>query len=259
MHRLWVENAELPVGQELEIDGDEAAHALRVKRVRPDEQVELLDGRGVVVRAVVLPGTALPSGKRAHREAALRVRVLSVTRHEHVSPNVEVYTATPKGGRADELVDHLSQVGAAAWGPLSTSRGVDEPGAHKLDRLERISREACKQSGRAWQLDVLPAIAFAEALRSTDGRQVLVCDGAGEVFDTSSRAGKLRVLIGPEGGWTSDELALAKREGARITRFGPHTMRIETAAVIAAGVVLHAARVETRPLGVCSPDSIPET
>ena len=50
------------------------------------------------------------------------------------------------------------------------------------------------------------------------------------------------LLVGPEGGWTPRELDLARGRGAAITRFGPHVMRIETAAIVAAGIIMSAAR-----------------
>jgi 16S rRNA (uracil1498-N3)-methyltransferase len=55
-----------------------------------------------------------------------------------------------------------------------------------------------------------------------------------------THAPTIRLLIGPEGGWTPDELRAARDAGARIASFGPHTMRIETAAPVAAAVILHA-------------------
>ena len=244
MHRIWVDNAVLEPGAEVAILGEEAAHAALVKRVRTGETVGLLDGRGGWAQAIVLPGPAIPKGKRAARDAELRVRVQSCERQSPPSPRVEVLTATPKGVRADELVDQLSQVGASAWGPLATARGVVDPGAHKLDRLERIAREACKQCGRAWVLDVLPAHTIQNALRADTSTRVVLCDGGGEPYrslDHAPQAASVRLLIGPEGGWSPEELALARAAGATVARFGPYAMRIETAAVVAAGVVMSSA------------------
>ena len=83
------------------------------------------------------------------RDGSVVVKVESVRRVERARPRVEVWTAVAKGGRVDEMVDQLAQVGAAEWRGLETARGVAGAKEQKIERLERIAREASKQSGRA--------------------------------------------------------------------------------------------------------------
>lgn len=217
--------------------GEEAAHALGVKRLRLGEGVELIDGRGGVCSACVIEGgsdSAKPKGKP--RE--LWVKILDARSMPPITPRLEVYTATPKGGRVDDMVDQLTQVGVAGWGPLVTARGVVDPREHKLDRLARIAKEACKQAGRPWAMDVLASCDLHTVLRAEGGVRVIVADVSGASWSSSMSGDSLRLLVGPEGGWTELELNAARTAGATIARFGPHVMRIETAAVVAAGVVL---------------------
>jgi 16S rRNA (uracil1498-N3)-methyltransferase len=251
MHRVFVDA--LPSEpQTLAIEGDEAAHALRVKRVRSGEHVELLDGRGHVAAGVVLdprdaaPGAAafLPPRRRGE-EAPLLVRIESVRAVEPLRPRLEVLTAAPKGPRLADLIDQLAQAGAASWAPLSTARSVVDPREARLERLVRVAREAGKQCGRAWTLGIGPPADLPAALAHAPGLMAVVADASGEPWrhHAAVESYTVRLLVGPEGGWTPEELDRARAAGATIARFGPHTMRIETAAVVAAGVILAHARV----------------
>lgn len=238
MHRIFADFEPLSLGEVLRIDGEEAAHALKVKRLRGGERVEVLNLRGGVARGIV----DLPSAGASRRHPELGVRIESVETHAALEPRLEVRTATPKGGRVDDMIDQLTQVGAASWGDLACERSVVEPREHKLSRLERIAAEACKQSGRTWALEVNASKTVDGVVRGGESAPtIVIADAGGEAWECSTlKPGQTIVLlIGPEGGFTSGELHLARDAGARITRFGAHTMRIETAAVVAAGVILH--------------------
>lgn len=237
MHRIhW--DGPLPVeGTAATVGEDEAAHALRVKRMRIGEAVELLDGSGGVARGRV----ESVAGGGGGRRGGLVVRVTEVAHVGEVQPRVEVWAATPKGSRVDEMVEGLSEVGAAAWIPLRAERSVVEPRMTKLDRLSRLAVESAKQCGRAWFLRIEQERTLADAVAKADGTLVIVADasgtGVGEVEE--GHAALVRVVIGPEGGWATEELAIAREAGAMVARFGPHSMRVETAAVAAAAVVIN--------------------
>lgn len=267
MHRVYVEFAVagLRPGEPVAIAGDEAGHALRVKRVRDGERITLIDGRGGVAEGTVARDLSTggnnsgsprgkPGGRSPHTDT-LHIVVEQARTADRTVPWLEILTATPKGGRADDMIDQLSQAGAAAWGALETEHGVVDPRETKLARLERIARESSKQCGRAWTMEVRGKMALTEALRFSHPfplshpttradaarAEIIIADASGEAY-TPSGAAAIRVLVGPEGGFTPAELDAARSVGARIARFGPHIMRIETAAVVAAGVIMAAAR-----------------
>lgn len=264
MHRVYVGDLvdTLVPGDTIELPADEAAHVLRVKRLNTGDHIALLDGRGGVGVGTLLDPSTRWSGN-AKRERTVGVRVESVRRESRPSPRVEVWSAVPKGGsggRVDEMIDQLSQVGADVLVPMRCERSVVEPREHKLERLRRIAVEAAKQCGRAWLLEIEAMRNIDEALRS-DGRDhgshpctLVIADASGEsptpaaiakLRDHAKELGLVRVLIGPEGGFTERELRQAREAlGDRlfVLRFGPHIMRIETAAVVACARVLEAVR-----------------
>jgi 16S rRNA (uracil1498-N3)-methyltransferase len=229
-------------GQLLTIDGREAFHAVTVKRLRTGEAVELLDGAGTIASATV---EHLHSD-RSRSAPSLAVRIDSVRKEPPLAPAITLWSAAPKGDRIEQMIDQLAQVGAAAWGLLSTSRGIVEPREHKLERLDRIAAESAKQSGRAHFLTLHPATP-PRTPADFAGPNVIVADASGDhpsiLFPTSAAPpAALELLVGPEGGFTEDELAKLRAAGCRVARFGPHTMRIETAAPVAVAILLSALR-----------------
>ncbi len=220
-------------GATLLVTGEEANHAARVKRLRPGEPVALFDARGTVADGRVVQAEA---GKRA----LLEVRLDALRTVGRVSPRVEVWCPPPKGDRLETMIDQLSQLGVAAWRPLRTARA--ERDAFRADKLGRVAIEAAKQCGRAWALDIGDWTGFDDAL--ADPRAVLA-DAAG--LPAGPAAGDTVLLLGPEGGWTDDELARAHATGRGVRRFGVHVMRIETAAVAAAACLLSQAAVGGDP------------
>lgn len=231
MHTIFAEDfGTMPTqpGTRVIIEGDEATHAVRVKRVGVGEVVRVLNGAGLVGLARV----------EETRKGGLTLILDEVSRAEPVLPAVHVWSATPKGGRLDRMIDALAQVGAASWTALETARGVVDPRETKLERIERLAAEASKQSGRAWRLNC-PGKGTLERALQRDSEEVMVvlADGGGEPYRRTG-CPQIRLLIGPEGGWTDEERAMAIGAGATVARFGPHVMRVETAAVVGAGCVL---------------------
>ena len=184
-HRIYLQDAEFEAQSLLVIEGDEAEHAVRVKRLRPGDAVEILNGRGDIAHAKLEDqdsGSGVEEGRGRRSGRACRLRVERVTTVQPVRPALDVCTATPKGQRVDELIEGLCQVGAAAWTPLHAERSIVDPRPSKLERLERLSVEASKQCGRAWRMRINPGIRFAEVRAASSSDRLVIADASGEVF-----------------------------------------------------------------------------
>lgn len=215
------------------IDGEEAHHAWRVKRLDVGHLVRLVDAKGAWCDATI-----------AHLHKRGRDWAMDLTLgHTHASamamPIVHALVATPKGDRLAEMIDQLSQVGAASWTPLVCERSVVEPREAKLERLHRIAIEAMKQCGRTHAMAINAPVEIASLWR-TPPAHAIIADASGPSLLSlpSTPSDQVHLLVGPEGGFTQGELDHARAHGAHVASLGVHTMRIETAAVIGAGLLM---------------------
>jgi 16S rRNA (uracil1498-N3)-methyltransferase len=221
-------------GARLEIRGDERHYLADVRRVGVGDAIELVgtaDGRRAagVVREVRGDGVVVEVV--AALAAALAVRP------------VHVLAAVPKRDLMDGVVRMLSELGAARLTPIAAARSVVAPGEAKQARWRRIAEAAVRQCGRGTPLRIDPCTDLAEALRGADAEARLVLDPRAERARFAAAVGAARsvaIAIGPEGGFTSEELALAAEVGFRPVGLGPAILRIETAAIAAAALAVDA-------------------
>lgn len=141
-------------------------------------------------------------------------------------------SAIPKGDRLSTMLPMLIQLGLETWQPLR----LEESAVRALDvesaRLQRIAIEGCKLARRPWTMRILPPIPLGEALAARAGHETIFYgDRLGSRAD--GRSAPTWVFIGPEAGFTPDEIRALETAGAQPRRFGPHNLRIETAAVAA--------------------------
>jgi 16S rRNA (uracil1498-N3)-methyltransferase len=225
---------------DLPLDSVQAHHARDVLRLADGVEVNLFDDAGATARGILL-----------HRDnGAVVVRVagidapLSASRLEWI-----VAAAVPKGDRADWMVEKLSELGASAFIPLAAERSVVLPeGKGKRERWTRIAVESAKQSRRTGVMRIEPLTPPATVVASAQSGTVegtsgwfftteLPGIGVATAIESARDAKSLTLFIGPEGGWTQNELAMFPRSGMLAVRLGENILRIETAAVAAAAVV----------------------
>ncbi|MBW3670018.1 MAG: 16S rRNA (uracil(1498)-N(3))-methyltransferase [Actinobacteria bacterium] len=209
-----------------ELEADDRHHLSRVLRLRAGETVSASDGRGrwrpCTWTGEDGDGGLVPAGEVARVAAP--------------APAITVAFAPVKGDRPEWVVQKLTEVGVDRIVVLATARSVvrweGDRAAKHVERLGRVAREAAMQSRRAWLPQVEGVVAFHEAAGASGGGVALAEPGG-----APPSLDRPVVLVGPEGGWSDDELAV---ELPRVG-LGPTVLRAETAAV-AAGVLLSALR-----------------
>ncbi len=233
----WVESlAGTTIGSTVEVTGDEAHHAVAVRRLRVGEAVVLTDGLG---RSVT--GTVASTGKRV-----FTVEVVTLTDVPAPDPVVTVVQAVPKGDRGELAVEVLTEVGVARIVPWAAARSVavwkGERGAKSLSRWRSTAREAAKQSRRGWFPEVAELVAsatVAELVAAADLAVVLHEDASESLASLAVPAtGSIVVVVGPEGGLTDDEVAAFEAAGAHGVRLGSEVLRTSTAGVAAVAALL---------------------
>ncbi|SEC83916.1 16S rRNA (uracil1498-N3)-methyltransferase [Nocardioides exalbidus] len=228
--------AGVSVGQVVEVTGDEAHHAVAVRRLREGEPVVLTDGLGTSVT-----GEVAATGKRV-----LSVAVASIESTERPEPAVTVVQALPKGDRGELAVEVLTEVGVDRIVPWAASRSVavwkGERATKSHAKWQATAREAAKQSRRSWLPTVTPlatTASLAEVVREAELAVVLHEDATAPLSAVDVPAsGRIVVVVGPEGGIAPDELAALEDAGAVTVRLGDEVLRTSTAGVVAVAALL---------------------
>ena len=222
------------VGDSVTVDGDEAWHAVVVRRIRVGESVVLVDGSGTAATCLVA---------EAHKSSFTAV-VEGVTRSERPTPTVTVVQAIPKGERAELAVEVLTEIGVDTIVPWAASRCV---GVWRGDRAEKslakwraAAREAGKQSRRAWLPEVTSQATTADvaALLAEADLAVVLHEEAVVPIGALPLQGvfSIVVVVGPEGGISEEELSSFSE--AQVVHTGPTVLRTSTAGVAAVAALL---------------------
>ncbi len=222
------------VGDRVVLEGDEARHAVVVRRTRAGERVVLGDGAGTLATCTVTEAS----------KSSLVATVESVEVRSRPTPSVTVVQAIPKGDRAELAVEVLTEIGVDRIVPWAAARCVGvwrgERAEKSLAKWRATAREAGKQSRRAWLPEVLPAASTAEVVALLDEADlgVVLHEEAERSLSslTMEGVGSVVVVVGPEGGITVEELEALGT--TRATRMGEPVLRTSTAGVAAVAALL---------------------
>ncbi len=206
----------------------ESHHLATVLRAVPGDRFELFDGKGR--RAVAAVEVVDSSAARLVIESELP------RDPESRSGEFVLATAVPKGERFDWLVEKATELGVSRLVPISTARSVVEPRETKLERLRATIVAAAKQCGRSRLMELDPLTTWRDVVAQLiPGSATVIAhpDGGevGSVWASPAFDRGCLALIGPEGGFTAEEIADATAAGAIPISLGPTILRTETAGV----------------------------
>lgn len=225
-------------GDRVVLDREETHHLRRVLRLAPGARVAVCDGRGRAVAAKV-------------RELGSEEAVLSL--EEEVATLAEsplemtLGLGLAKGEAVDQVVRQATEMGVQRLIPFVSTyseKVTPERAARRWDRWQRQARESLKSCQRLYLPAVLPVQEFAAVLEGPEEVKFLFYEadrGGGMASPLSrGRPAGVRVLIGPEGGFTPEEVALAREAGFQVVSLGPRRLRVETAALTAVALLQYA-------------------
>lgn len=219
--------------EKLDLPRDEADHVLKVLRGRPGNLIEVVDGTGHLFAAELREGGG-----------AVVVQELSSPPVDGFA--VSLFQAVPKGGRMDLVVEKATEVGAARIVPLLTDRGVVNPREGKVGRWRRVAESAARQSRRLGVPEVAEPMPFARALTQVGDAGVLLYNDPGRQPVEAGIGAAASLFVGPEGGWSDDEVRLAEEAGLALRSLGPYRLRSETAGIVAVARALAALHSRVR-------------
>jgi 16S rRNA (uracil1498-N3)-methyltransferase len=251
MHRFFVPPDWIQ-GRSVALTGPQAQQIARVLRLRPGERVIVLDDLGsefqvqlIAVRPDLVRGEVV-----THQAAGGEPRA-----------RIALYQGMLKGDHFELVLQKGTEVGVVEFVPLLTARTIAarDTVSHKRSRWEAIIQEAAEQSRRGRKPALRPALSFALACEEAgraeglkliaweeEGQSSLraVLRGAGPATppctrDDVGRGGAIHLFIGPEGGFTREEVLLARAHGLAPVSLGRRILRAETAGLVAAAAILY--------------------
>jgi 16S rRNA (uracil1498-N3)-methyltransferase len=212
-------------GERLRVTGDEHHH-LAVARVEEGEPVEVFDGRGRVWSTEVV--------ESSKRETVLRI--VELRHDERRGPELLVGISLIKTTAFELALEKAVEVGVSRIIPILATRSNASP-PKRLDRWQRIIVEAAKQSKRYWLPLIDEPTPFQDVLRFQASTKIVFAERNGGPLKSALAAAPALFLIGPEGGWTDEELEAATKSGFRLVSLGEGILRSETAAIIGAALI----------------------
>jgi 16S rRNA (uracil1498-N3)-methyltransferase len=216
------------LGDTITLQGPEARHVAGSRRLKVGDGICLFDGRGTVGRATI--------ENIDRRAKTIVAKVEECQAVPAPTPSIELACALPKGERLAILLDMTTQLGMAAFRPLECERSVVTSGPTVRARWQRICAEACKQSRRPHLPTIHSPATLAQVLADTNGCDIWVADPTGvkiAAVKAQQRASdRLLLMVGPEGGFSENELSHLLRAGGQMINLGDSILRIETAAVV---------------------------
>ena len=214
---------------EITLDGDLYRHLITVLRLKPGNSFMLATPDGASCTASIQEigtGTVtLHLGQQASTSNRSPLRI-------------ELYQGMPKGDKLELIIQKATELGVARIVPYHAERSItripDQRLSERLTRWQRIATEAARQSG-ATVPEITVAANLSKALDSCDTELRLLpweeeqTNGLRQLLATSTAPASVALIIGPEGGFSAGEVAIAEAYGCRTVSLGPRILRTETA------------------------------
>lgn len=224
----------------IQITGEKAKYLATVLRCKEGEELEIFDGKGASLKTII---------RRITKKEILAEVVEAMEGNKKASLTITLIQGLLKGEKMDLVIQKTTELGIGKIAPVITERSQLRE-TRKLDRWKKIAEEAARQCGRSDIPDISEPLSFNEIFTEKaisdgpDSLNLLFWEKGGlplkEAVSLQASASELqpvRILIGPEGGFSSGEVELAKAHGCIVTSLGKRILRAETAAIAAVTLV----------------------
>lgn len=220
--------------EEVLLRGAELRH-LRARRLGPGVEIVLIDGGGRERHATVVAVTRTQAVVRMQPDRPLGSRSVE-------SPlRLILAQAALKSDKLDLVIEKATELGVTDLVVFTSSHCVGKPSGERLPRWERLARSAAKQCQRTFIPSIRGPVSFSEILaEERPGVALLFWEDAKAddrlIVEDVKAPETVLAMVGPEGGFSADEVAAARAAGFRVVGLGPRILRAETAAIVAVAI-----------------------
>ena len=219
----------IDVGQTIELDQTNSHQIIKVLRLKPDQELWLFNNTAYEFKVNI----------QKIIKTAVIVTVLEQSPNDKESPcNIHLVQAIAKGQKMDYIIQKAVELGVSCITPLRSERTIvniaEEKIPQRLEHWEKIIINACCQCGRSIVPPIYPPIAFKEWLIKNQASVNIILDPTSDMSLTKLPVeNSANLIIGPEGGFSEDELAWGKKHGCLKVFLGRRILRTETASIVA--------------------------
>ena len=237
MHSCYVPPVQISQDT-LHISESERHHLLNVLRLKADDQVEVLDGEGNRYIASLCDTRTSP----------LQAKILQHQFHPHTPPYITLFQGLPKFDKMDLIVQKTTEIGVNEIAPMICQRSIPKSVMERKRtvRWQRIANEAAKQCKRPHFAHLFAPQGLEECLGRVNYLDLLILlwegerrQGLKEILRNHGEAKSVGLFVGPEGGFTDEEVELAVQSGCLPATFGDNILRTETAAIVGVASVMY--------------------
>jgi len=235
LHRLFIKKT-VKVNSKFEINDEQAHHLFNVLRMKLGDKVEIVD-----LDSNVYIGSLVENYKIQILE-----EIISTTEPK---VKVSIFQGVPKKDKFEQVIKMATEVGATDFTVVKMKRSVVKIKEEKIDKLlnrwRRIVLSAAKQSKRQEIPTINKPISFKNMINKFNDFDLIVCLYENENnttirnIDINNDVRKLAIIVGPEGGFSEDEINQLKEQEVNICSLGPRIMRTETAGIVALSIILY--------------------
>ena len=242
MHTFYVPPPQIHVHTAV-ITDSEHHHLRNVLRITPGANVRIIDGQGNVYIAEVL--------RTGTKRSASEARILSHEFHPSVSPSITLFQALPKNDKMELILQKTTEIGVTQIVPLRTAYALQKPNPNRSERWHRVIISATKQCKRAWLPELCDPQSFQESLTQLDHFSLRLflnpdpnqasshTQHIRKVLQKASQPTTIALFVGPEGGFSDQEITAAIENGCTPVTLGRNILRTETAAIVAVAAIAY--------------------
>ncbi|WP_041587436.1 16S rRNA (uracil(1498)-N(3))-methyltransferase [Thermoanaerobacterium thermosaccharolyticum] len=239
MRKFFVKNEDIKDGI-VRINGDDAHHIIDVLRFKIGTKLIISNGKNQYIVSIL-----------DIENSSVILKIIEEYNQVVESPiNITLYQGLPKSDKMDLIIQKCTEIGIKKIVPVetefSTIKIKEKNIYNKINRWKKISLEASKQSGRSIVPDVLVPVGFKDALESLNEFDLCLIPYEKEtnmrlkdVLKKNFNAKNICVFIGPEGGFSENEIMAAIEYGAIPVTLGPRILRTETAGIVTSSIILY--------------------
>ena len=222
------------IGRKVTISGTDYKHIVKVLRIKPDNKIILFDSKGTEYDCIVKD--------IFNKELVVEIiNKYEINRESHL--NISLFQGITKGDKMDLIVQKATELGVNSIYPVATERS-EVRNTNKISRWQKIADESIKQCGRTNSHSVNTEIKFNELFDIQKSDLNLI-------FDENEKSLKIKnlknnkninsvsILIGPEGGFSENEVKIAELNNFKSIGVGPRILRSETASIAAITLLQH--------------------